>query len=103
MSRRFGLGLLVDTVNLLLHFVITAYFFFSMIEDARGAQHKSFHVVLQLLWLGLHFSRIMLIVSPCSKAKAEVRPPVDKEKQKFVNSFVCNKYRSSKKILETVK
>ncbi|XP_026272762.2 gustatory receptor for sugar taste 43a-like [Frankliniella occidentalis] len=78
LTRRYGPVLLIDVLNLLLHFVTTAYFFFSMIVvDAKLHQNVAHritmyvYVTLQGLWMLAHVSRLVLLVQPCSNVKEE--------------------------------
>lgn len=61
-------------LNLLLHFVVTAYFFFSVLvletTDHSSLSYVSY-VTMQAFWLAAHLSRIVMLVWPCSKAKHE--------------------------------
>lgn len=72
-SRRFGFVLLVDMLNLLLHVVITAYFFISVLLLSSKELSKSKHfAVVQFLYMFADLSRMLLLVIYCSKAKNEV-------------------------------
>lgn len=73
-SQRYGPVLLVDMLNLLLHSVISAYFFFSMLViRPKLVPNSAPYVVLQFFWLLAHLGRMLLLVTYCSKAKSEVR------------------------------
>ncbi|KAE8748078.1 Gustatory receptor 50, partial [Frankliniella occidentalis] len=79
-TRRYGPVLVIDVLNLLLHFVTTSYFFLSVLMyDARlqkqmEQQHqhrREVYVTMQGLWIFAHLSRLGLLVHPCSKVKEE--------------------------------
>ncbi|XP_034256155.1 gustatory receptor for sugar taste 43a-like [Thrips palmi] len=70
LTDRFGAVLLVDVLNLLLHFVATAYFFFTGLLLKTSPLSGSY-VAMQAFWLAAHLSRLLLLVWSCSKAKQE--------------------------------
>lgn len=70
-AKRYGLCLLGDMLCILLHLVITAYFFLkhlmAVLPTASGQ-----YILMQSVWLGVHLVRLFLIVMPCSRASTEV-------------------------------
>ncbi|XP_034232272.1 gustatory receptor for sugar taste 43a-like [Thrips palmi] len=73
-SQRYGPVLLLDMLNLMLHTVISAYFFSSVLMlSPRQLSNSEPYVVLQFFWLLAHVSRMLLLVTYCSKAKDEAK------------------------------
>ncbi|KAK3917231.1 Gustatory receptor for sugar taste 43a [Frankliniella fusca] len=70
---RYGPVLLIDVLNLLMHFVTTSYFFLSVLVLDVKLQwyHFESYVTLQSLWMLAHLSRLVLLVLPCSCVKEE--------------------------------
>lgn len=76
-AKRYGLSLLVDMLCLLLHLVITAYFFFKhlLMLPPINQTVSNYYILIQAIWLFVHLGRMLMIVLPCSRASAEVRKP----------------------------
>ncbi|XP_034240979.1 gustatory receptor for sugar taste 43a-like [Thrips palmi] len=55
---------------ILLHLVITAYFFLKQLMNSHLINTTQY-IVVQFLWLGVHLIRLLMIVLPCSRASAE--------------------------------
>ncbi|KAJ1532316.1 hypothetical protein ONE63_000923 [Megalurothrips usitatus] len=73
-GRRYGLSLLADMLCLLLHLVITAYFFLKYLLLAKAdsqADTQPAYTLMQAAWLAVHLGRMFILVLPCSRASAE--------------------------------